>query len=82
AAEIVVLCNIAGRPALAGDFIASHIALSEVRKQLLTLRAEANQQEIRSHVLPEAGTTANLNLAENPVVKACAALAGGAKGAK
>ena len=75
AAEIVVLCNIAGRPALAGDFIARHIALGDVRKQLLTLRAEADQEEIRSHVLPEAGTAANPNMDENPVVKACAALA-------
>ena len=53
-----------------------------MRKQLLTLRAEADQEEIRSHILPEAGTTANPNLDENPVVKACAALAGGTKGAK
>ena len=82
AAEIVVLCNIAGRPALAGDFIARHTLLGDVRKQLLTLRAEADQEEIRSHVLPEAGTAANPNLDENPVVKACAALTAGTKGAK
>ncbi|MBI4909908.1 MAG: S49 family peptidase, partial [Acidobacteria bacterium] len=82
AAEIVVLCNIAGRPALAGDFIARHIALGDVRKQLLTLRAEADKEEIRSHVLPEASTASNSNLEENPVVKACAALAAGSKGAK
>ncbi len=82
AAEIVVLCNIAGRPALAGDFIARHIALGDVRKQLLTLRAEADQEEIRSHVLPEASTSTNPNLDENPVVKACAVLAAGPKGAK
>ncbi|MCL5743462.1 MAG: S49 family peptidase [Acidobacteria bacterium] len=82
AAEIVVLCNIAGRPALAGDFIARHLAVADVRKELLTLRAEADQEDIRSHVLPEAGTAAKQNLDENPVVKACAALAPGAKGAK
>jgi len=82
AAEIVVLCNIAGRPALAGDFIARHLAVADVRKELLTLRAEADQDEIRSHVLPEAGTAAKQNLDENPVVKACAALAPGSKGAK
>jgi len=82
AAEIVVLCNIAGRPALAGDFIARHTLLGDVRKQLLTLRAEADQEEIRSHVLPEASTAANSNLDENPVVKACAALTAGTKGAK
>jgi hypothetical protein len=77
-----VLCNIAGRPALAGDFIARHLAVADVRKELLTLRAEADQEEIRSHVRPEASTAANPNLDENPVVKACAALAVGTKGAK
>jgi signal peptide peptidase SppA len=82
AAEIVVLCNIAGRPALAGDFIARHLAVADVRKELLTRRAEADQDEIRSHVLPEAGTAAKQNLDENPVVKACAALATGPKGGK
>jgi signal peptide peptidase SppA len=81
AAEIVVLCNIAGRPALAGDFIARHLSAADVRKELLTLRADAGQDEIRSHVLPEASTAAKQNLDENPVVKACAALAG-LKGAK
>jgi signal peptide peptidase SppA len=81
AAEIVVLCNIAGRPSLAGDFIARHLSVADVRKELLTLRAGADHEEIRSHVLPETGTTAKQNLDENPVVKACAAL-GGPKGAK
>jgi signal peptide peptidase SppA len=81
AAEIVVLCNIAGRPSLAGDFIARHLSVAEVRKELLALRAEADSEEIRSHVLPEASATVKQNLDENPVVKACLALAG-AKGAK
>ena len=81
AAEIVVLCSIAGRPALAGDFIGRHLSAAEVRKELLALRAEADQEEIRSHVLPEASTASKQNLEENPVVKACLALAGG-KGAK
>jgi signal peptide peptidase SppA len=81
AAEIVVLCSIAGRPTLAGDFIARHLSAADVRKELLALRAEANQEEIRSHVLPEASTAAKQNLEENPVVRACMALAG-PKGAK
>jgi signal peptide peptidase SppA len=81
AAEIVVLCSIAGRPALAGDFIGRHLSAAEVRKELLALRAEADREEIRSHVLPEASTTSKQNLEENPVVKACVALAG-PKGAK
>jgi len=81
AAEIVVLSSIAGRPSLAGDFISRHLSAAEVRKELLALRAEADREEIRSHVLPEASTTSKQNLGENPVVKACLALAG-AKGAK
>jgi len=80
-AEIVVLCSIAGRPSLAGDFISRHLSAAEVRKELLALRAEADREEIRSHVLPEASTTLKQNLEENPVVKACVALAG-PKGAK
>jgi signal peptide peptidase SppA len=75
AAEIVALCTIAGRTALAAGFIARHLSAAEVRKELLALRAEADREEIRSHVLPEASTTAAQNLDENPVVKACLALA-------
>ncbi len=81
AAEIVVLCSIAGRPVLASDFISRHLSAADVRKELLALRAEADKEEIRSHVLPEASTTVKQNLDENPVVKACLALSG-AKGAK
>jgi signal peptide peptidase SppA len=81
AAEIVVLCTIAGRTALASDYITRRLSAAEVRKELLALRAEADSEEIRSHVLPEASTAARQNLDENPVVKACLALAG-AKGAK
>ena len=74
AAEIVVLCSIAGRPSLAGDYISRHLSAADVRKELLALRAEADKEEIRSHVLPEAGTPVKQNLDENPVVKACLAL--------
>jgi signal peptide peptidase SppA len=81
AAEIVVLCTIAGRTALASDYITRRLSAAEVRKELLALRAEADSEEIRSHVLPEASTTVKQNLDENPVVRACLALAG-AKGAK
>jgi signal peptide peptidase SppA len=80
-AEIIVLCTIAGRTALASDYITRRLSAAEVRKELLALRAEADTEEIRSHVLPEASTAARQNLEENPVVKACLALAG-AKGAK
>jgi len=81
AAEIVVLCSIAGRPSLAGDYISRHLSAADVRKELLALRAEVDKEEIRSHVLPEAGTTVKQNLDENPVVKACLALSS-PKGAK
>jgi signal peptide peptidase SppA len=81
AAEIVVLCTIAGRTALASDYITRRLSAAEVRKELLALRAGADSEEIWSHVLPEAGTAAKQNLDDNPVVKACLALAG-AKGAK
>ena len=75
AAEIVDLCGIAGRPALAGGFIAKGLTTTQVRGELLALRAAADQEEIRSHVLPEAGTNVAQNLDENPVVKACVGLA-------
>lgn len=81
AAEIVVLCSIAGRPSLAGEFISRHLSAAEVRKELLAMRAEAGREEIHSHVLPEASIKPAQNLEENPVVKACLALAN-AKGAK
>jgi len=81
AAEIVMLCTIAGRTSLASDFIDRRLSAAEVRKELLALRAEADKQEIISHVLPETGSHANQNLEDNPVVKACSALAG-SKGAK
>ena len=81
AAEIVVLCSIAGRPALANEFISRHLSAADVRKELLALRAEADREEIHSHILPETGTQYAQKLDENPVVKACVALAG-TKGAK
>ncbi len=81
AAEIVELCGIAGQTALAGGFIAKRLTSRQVRGELLALRASADQEEIRSHVLPESGTRASQNVDENPVVKACLALAT-AKGGK
>lgn len=75
AAEIVSLCAIAGRPALAAGFIAERLPAAEVRKRLLALRAEQDGPEIRSHVLPHAGTNTNINVEDNPVVRACARLA-------
>lgn len=82
AAEIVELCNIAGRPELAGEFVSRRLSGREARKELLTLRAQADGETIHSHVLPEASTAAKPNWEESPVVKACVALAAGPKGGK
>ncbi|MBI4890509.1 MAG: S49 family peptidase [Acidobacteria bacterium] len=76
AAEIVVLCAIAGRPALAAGFIERRLAVADVRKELLAMRAEAGQVEIRSHVMPDTGTSVKANPENNPVLKAVERLAG------
>jgi ClpP class serine protease len=76
AAEIVVLCAIAGRPALAAAFIERRLAVADVRKELLAMRAERDQDEIRSHVMPNAGTSVKANPENNPVLKAVERLAG------
>ena len=70
AAEIAALCKIAGRPALAGDFIARGLSVQDVRNELLAMRAEADKEEIISHVLPETGATPAADIESNPVVKA------------
>lgn len=75
AAEIVALCAIAGRPALAADFLSQRFSATEVRKRLLAMRASEDVPEIQSHVLPHVGTKMQSNLDENPVVRACARLA-------
>ncbi|MCC6363083.1 MAG: S49 family peptidase [Bryobacterales bacterium] len=76
AAEIVVLCAIAGRPTLAAGFIERRLPVADVRKELLAMRAEADQDEIRSHVMPETGTNVKANPENNPVMKAVERLAG------
>jgi signal peptide peptidase SppA len=76
AAEIVVLCAIAGRPALAAGFIERRLAVADVRKELLAMRAERDQDEIRSHVMPDTGTSVKANPENNPVLKAVERLAG------
>ncbi len=80
AAEIVVLCAIADRSTLASGFVERRLAVADVRKELLALRAEADQDEIRSHVMPDAGTTVKANPENSPVMKAVERLAG--KGVK
>lgn len=76
AAEIVELCTLAGVPAKASEFISQKLTVAQARKELLALRAaEDEKHEIRSHVLPETGTNAKLDLDNNPVVQACQKLA-------
>jgi signal peptide peptidase SppA len=81
AAEIVELCALAGVPAKATEFISQKLTVAQTRKHLLALRAaEDEKHEIRSHVLPETGTSAQVDLDNNPVVRACEKLAAANKG--
>ena len=50
--------------------IAARRSLAEVRKERLTLRAEAGAPEVASRVLPGAGTGQPASLDDNPVVRA------------
>ncbi len=54
AAEVVELCTLAGKPALAAAFIREKKPVADVRSALLAARAEANDRpgETRSAVLP------------------------------
>lgn len=76
AREIVELCALAGMPARAAALLARDVTAAEARQQLLEARAAEDATEIRSHVLPETGTTAKPPLANNPVMKAVERLAG------
>ena len=76
AREIVELCALAGMPARAAALLARDATAAEARQQLLEARAVEDATEIRSHVLPETGTTAKPPLANNPVMKAVERLAG------
>jgi capsid assembly protease len=80
AQAIVDFCGLAGMPDLAGSFIAKGLSLDNVRKELLTKRAES--PEIQSNVMPGAGTQMNpeANMDSNPLVKACLRLAKQNKG--
>ena len=65
---IAELCTIAGRPQLAGDFIARGIKQDEARKALLELRATG--PEIASHLAPDAEYGAsNADPDHNPLMR-------------
>ena len=73
---IAELCTLAGMPGRTADMLAKGISADAVRRELLNLKAGADE-EVRSHVLPGAGGPANLD--DNPVVRAATARAAAAK---
>ena len=77
AREIVELCALAGLPARAAALLAKHASAAEARQYLIEARAAEDAPEIRSHVMPDTGTSAKPPLDNNPVVKAVERLAKG-----
>jgi len=77
AREIVELCALAGMPAKATALLARGTTPTEARQYLVEARAAEDAQEIRSHVMPDAGTSAKVPLENNPVIKAVERLAKG-----
>jgi len=70
AREIVELCALAGMPAKAVTLLARGVTTAEARQYLVEARAAEDAPEIRSHVMPDAGTSAKVPLEQHPVVKA------------
>lgn len=79
AALIADLCALAGMPGKAAEMIGRGVSVDEARKELLALRAGDAGTEVRSHVLPGAGTGQPVTLDDNPVVRAAKARAAAAK---
>jgi len=77
AREIVELCALAGLPAKATALLARGATPTEARQFLVEARAAEDAAEIRSHVMPDTGTSAKPTLENNPVVKAVERLAKG-----
>jgi signal peptide peptidase SppA len=75
AREIVDLCTLAGMPSKAAGLLARGASPAEARQFLMEARVAEDAVEIRSHVLPETGTTAKPSLENNPVIKAVERLA-------
>jgi signal peptide peptidase SppA len=83
AVGIVDLCAVAGQPNRASEFILKRNTLAEVRDALISGRAQAQEStQIQGRTMPNTGTNAQPSIEDNPVVKACAAIAAAAKGAK
>jgi signal peptide peptidase SppA len=77
AREIVELCALAGLPAKAATLLARGATPTEARQYLIEARAAEDAPEIRSHVMPDVGTSAKVPLEQNPVLKAVERLAKG-----
>jgi hypothetical protein len=75
AREIVELCTLAGMPDRAAALLAKETTPDAARQQLMEARVAEDGPEIRSHVMPNTGTAAKPQLAENPVMKAVERLA-------
>ena len=75
---IAELCALAGMPERTADMLAKGLSADAVRRELLNLKA-GEDAEVRSHVLPGAGTGGPANLDDNPVVRAATARAAAAK---
>ena len=70
AREIVELCALAGMPTKATGLLVRGATSAEARQFLMEARAAEDAPEIRSHVMPETGTSAKPTLAANPVMRA------------
>lgn len=75
AREIVELCALAGMPGKATGLLAKQLSAADARQHLMEARATEDATEIRSHVMPETGTSAKANPADSPVMKAVERLA-------
>jgi signal peptide peptidase SppA len=76
AREIVELCALAGMPTRAAALLARDVSPAEARQHLMEARAAEEAPEIRSHVLPDTGTSVKANPENSPVMKAVERLAG------
>jgi hypothetical protein len=75
AREIVELCALAGMPDKAARLLARGVTAAEARQFLMEARVAEDAVEIRSHVMPDTGTSVKPSLDNNPVIKAVEKLA-------
>jgi signal peptide peptidase SppA len=76
AREIVELCALAGMPARAAALLTREVSPADARQHLMEARAAEDATEVRSHVMPDTGTSVKANPENNPVLKAVERLAG------